>query len=736
MPNALTGSPNTYTFGDDFNYALWTEGTQLTLCNVPWNNDYRDIVKFIAPATLDAYINTLETSGTVINNLSYIKPGTPIKIDMPINAAMRYNYLRAANPLQPISGDVVKNYYYFITNVNYVAPNTTEISVQLDVWQTFGPQATFGNCYIERGHIGVANVNGFNNYGRDYLTIPEGLDIGNEYQIVNKRSHPIMAIDTLTSDGSHTNDQGYDILVISTTDLLADPGTVDNPSLNTAPGSNYFNLPSGAAYYVFDGYNTESFENWMLAMQNFPWITQGIISITVMPRIVRYSPTFTFNPTGPTLAPSFTLSPIQYAMYPDWRNDASIVGNIPARYRNLKKFFTYPYMSIEVTTYTGSPIIIKPESWADPDGTIVERIAPTPPQMRVTFSPYKYNAIAGSPTESFIPDLSAVTDPTLLAGLEAIPGGDDLGEYLDLSTQLDNFPTLAIVNNMAIGYMAANAHGIAFQYTDAAWSQQRALNANQTSYDQASSGMNLATDLTGIGVGAASASTAVSNNLSAQQAVVGGIAGIAGSISNGPTAIAGGVASAAMGGVNAAMNINASNQQLAIRNTAAKSSTQASVNQSGYIRDTNKSLADWSANGDYSNAIAGINAKVQDIKLTQPSVSGQVGGDTLAILNNFSRISMRVKMIDQASIRTSGEYWLRYGYPVRQFSQMPTSYMVMTKFTYWKLSETYISASMMPESFKQIIRGIFEKGVTVWADPTFIGVTDIADNEPLSGVTL
>jgi hypothetical protein len=60
----------------------------------------------------------------------------------------------------------------------------------------------------------------------------------------------------------------------------------------------------------------------------------------------------------------------------------------------------------------------------------------------------------------------------------------------------------------------------------------------------------------------------------------------------------------------------------------------------------------------------------------------------------------------------------------------------MSKFTYWKLSETYISAANMPESFKQTIRGIFEKGVTVWADPTYIGNTDIADNVPLDGIIL
>jgi hypothetical protein len=83
-----------------------------------------------------------------------------------------------------------------------------------------------------------------------------------------------------------------------------------------------------------------------------------------------------------------------------------------------------------------------------------------------------------------------------------------------------------------------------------------------------------------------------------------------------------------------------------------------------------------------------------------------------------------------------GEYWLRYGYQVNKFGRMPASLMVMENFTYWKLRETYITSSSCPETFKQAIRGIFEKGVTVWAEPSDIGNIDIGDNSPLEGVFL
>lgn len=720
--------PNAYDFGLDFNYAVWTENTRVTMVNVPWNNDYRDIVKFDDQTALNTYIDSIEGSGIVIDNLSYVKPNQPIRIAIPFNAAYKYNYLRASNPLQPINGDVQKDFYYFITDVRYVAPNTTEIVVQLDVWQTFGFDATFGNCYIERGHIGIANSQAFVNYGRNYLTIPEGIDTGSEYQVVTRRSRAIMAFDTTDTGPDINNLKKFDILVVSAVDLLADPGTEGSPHLETADGGTFFTLPSGATHYIFDG-ATNSFSVFMQTMKDKPWITQGIISITAIPPVSRYVDGWTYAPSGiPKPAPTDLPIPRMYALFTGWRSSGEIVNYIPARYQGLKKLFTYPYMVVELTTYSGTPIIIKPESWADDNATVTERLTLSPPNQRVAISPYKYNAIAGSSTDNIVHGFS---------GVPAWNGkGDDNGDYIDFATYITNFPTFAIVNNGAISYLAANAHGIAFQNQSAGWQQQRALGSNEVSYDQSSAGMKLANDLTGIGISADTARTDLSNQLITQQAIVGGIGSIAGSVGGGAAGIAGGVGSAIMGGVNAALTENNNSQQLAVRNSAASRSNRAQVNNQGYVRDTNKNLADWAARGDYQNSIAGINAKVQDANLTQPTTSGQVGGESMNIVNNNTVVSARFKMIDQANMRVIGEYWLRYGYAVRQFGQLPASMMVMSKFTYWKLSETYISSSRMPEAFKQVIRGIFEKGVTVWTSPADIGNIDIADNTPLGGITL
>ena len=127
------------------------------LCNVPWNSDYRDVVRFEDQAALDDYLNNSSGPKVTLTGLTYVNPGEPVRIDLPLNSVYKYNYLRVFNPAQPITGDVPKSFYYFINEPTRAAPNTTLLNIQLEVWQTFGYGVTFGNCYVERGHIGIAN---------------------------------------------------------------------------------------------------------------------------------------------------------------------------------------------------------------------------------------------------------------------------------------------------------------------------------------------------------------------------------------------------------------------------------------------------------------------------------------------------------------------------------------------------------------------------------------------------
>jgi hypothetical protein len=168
---------------------------------------------------------------------------------------------------------------------------------------------------------------------------------------------------------------------------------------------------------------------------------------------------------------------------------------------------------------------------------------------------------------------------------------------------------------------------------------------------------------------------------------------------------------------------------------ARGASTIANMQAAGSIRDTNQQYANFAANGDYAMARLATVAKMQDARMIQPSTAGQVGGDAFNLINGALGWSLRWKMPNLKVLRQIGDFWLRYGYAVHQYVTLPTDLMVMTRFTYWKLSETYLGVAPVPEGFKQTIRGIFEKGVTVWRDPDDIGAIDWADNQPVAGIS-
>jgi hypothetical protein len=263
-------------------------------------------------------------------------------------------------------------------------------------------------------------------------------------------------------------------------------------------------------------------------------------------------------------------------------------------------------------------------------------------------------------------------------------------------------------------------------------------------YDVATGAIRTAGRLQEISAGA-NVDQALSQNANIQgQAAIGALGGLIGQTAGG--AIQGGFQGGAAGAIQSGANgltgiINSgvqaehNTQAASISNLAGLRSVSQQNQQAGLSRDTNMDLATFAARGDYANAIAGVNAMVQDAEMIQPSMSGQFGGDATNIANGTMELSVRWKFIDVAAMRIIGDYWLRFGYAIRAFIRPPQSLMVMTKFTYWKMTEAYLSSSMVPEGHKQVLRGILEKGVTVWVNAADIGNIDFADNAPLPGVS-
>ena len=84
------------------------------------------------------------------------KYGLPVRLPVPFAQASQYNYLIATNDYD---FDTPRSWYYFVQTCDYINANTTQLNIQLDVWQSFQHDIQLGNAYVERGHVGVANEN-------------------------------------------------------------------------------------------------------------------------------------------------------------------------------------------------------------------------------------------------------------------------------------------------------------------------------------------------------------------------------------------------------------------------------------------------------------------------------------------------------------------------------------------------------------------------------------------------
>lgn len=697
-----------YEYGSDFNYSVWTPGTSILLANVPWSADYRDIVDFDSPNDLDNYLSHNSGPTVEFTSVSYVRVGTPIRLSIPFNDAYRFNYLRVHNTTQPVGETRPRVFYYFILDVRHVAPNTTEFIVQLDVWNSFRWDVKFGNAYIERGHIGIADLNAFYDNGRAILAQPEGLDIGGEYSIeavYRKKFGSAMA----------KEDVGFDVIIYSTVKLEGDTGTVDDPKMQTADGSRWENLPNGAAaYFVPLG----QFEKMMQYLSKTPWISQGIVSIQAIPRgfVTRDDCTLVMGGGVAFYRIKNTRSDSKaVTLAENWRDDVKEI-RLKGRYRHLLKFLTYPYTVVEVTTYMGSPLLLKPESMGGSGIVLTQLTHLAQPSPRIAFVPQHYNSG------------SAKGDP------ERLFKADDGAEFLDMQTGFFNFPTFALTNNSYISFMASNAHSIAYQHSAADWSQQKALSGNQMAFDNSNTAISTNAATTNIGIDARRDITNASNAASIGKSTLGGIGGVVGgAMRGGPAGALGGGAAGMMGIANSTIDAGLATHNTTITNNAAAATTNKQNEAAGIYRDRNKEYSDWAAKGDYSTAIAGINAKVQDAKLIQPTTSGQMGGEAFLLATHAWMLAAKVKMIHGGAMRNVGEYWLRYGYAINRFYHMGRSISLMSNFTYWRVKEMYVTSSKCPESFKNTIRGIFEKGVTVWRDPEMIGNLDVSDNDPIYG---
>lgn len=679
----------------------WPTNSQVTLCRVAWDNSYKDVVYFDSEEDRKNYFSSLDCGAIKLTDYTYLKPNEPIMLGLPYSACYTYNYCFVDNPLQPVPNEVyLPRFYYFITSVAMLNPSTTAITLQLDVFQTYLYKFKVNKAFVVRGHAGVqAAYNCPYKYNpaswRRYCSVPEGLDIGSDYTIQARSEINL----SYNSNNNVEDRNGLALIIQSSGDLAADWGTESKPSFKTSDGQFTDGIETGCNVYEI---GPDNFKNLCDKLRDAPWVARTILSITVFPKL--------FLTDGPDVklngipAKFLGTTPDEGVFYTANDRIYDILKlYLPDVYHKYFKLFTYPYAFIELANFTGSPVIYKPEYFNTEKVTLSQVTCAAPPYMRIAVYPNEYGRNiwfqgATGDYEEGLNKVYFVLDDTKPRRTKKTRND----EYLNNALWFNNLPTLSIVNDNYLLYMASTVNTRTWQYQSAGWSQTRSNAQTAMSYDQAQA--SLANN---------QANMDVQNTSRIANAALGAVGSLTG----------GNVGGALMGAVGAGVDYWAANEQF--------NNNQALQSQ---FATQNADLARWAAKGDYQNAIAGINATVQDAQLTAPSVVGQAGGDGFNLANGNFAIQITYKVINQDYMYQIAQYFSRYGYAIHEFFTPPEDFKCMANFTYWQMQETYLDCAQADEGVKETLRGIFEKGVTVWNDPAKIGNIDVWDNDIIEGV--
>ena len=301
------------------------------IANVPIDATQTRQLYFPDGAARDAYFQSKVVAASSNTNFKFIRKNRAIKVQANENTIENCNYMRFKN-----TGG--QWWYAFVTNIEYVNPNTSLVYFKIDVFQTYFYQASFRQCDIAREH--TENQTLWQN------TVSESLDYG-DYTIVDTS---FISFDV----------KGY--MIVSTVNLGAS-GTdaKGNPRIVAARGGTFNRAPSACNYYLvadYDNVHTDSLYDVLQAIAQFPWVAQCIIGVYAVPRDVVEGAGGDYVTIGDATLLQMSGSGNR-GTYNRVYTEYGWQSKFPAY--TAKKLLTYPFSFIEVVTPDGNNEIIKPE---------------------------------------------------------------------------------------------------------------------------------------------------------------------------------------------------------------------------------------------------------------------------------------------------------------------------------------------------------------------------------------
>ena len=771
---------NVWNYKNTFDYSRWNAGTKLKLCSVPWCGDYGNAVKFADDAARDAWFDAQAGETVTLESDFRVLPDGTVKLPVPFDILAGYNYLVAEYKPAPGQSPYIdyetaggkKRFFWFVTDMIYKAPNTTELLLDLDYWTTYINDVEISYMQLERGHAPLAAMS-----ATEYLENPQ-------QNCAGLLTPDISADEARTMRGrvdAIINTGGMMVCFTSTANLEGDWGSKTANTWEVAEFDSAVanGAPVNVKLYAVDAGSYSAFCSYIEL--NIPQFVQTVQGVFLMPQKLL------------TLGTAFNVGSI--ICYECEGRNGSLgaleltkeLFGYPAEYTELAKLYTSPYAHLELIDYaTGASQEIRVE---DTGGSIGIDAIPSLlwPFLSIDVLLSGVGGDSGSVTfervgaqgifdfsGAWYKHMTSCRVP-IFAMTQGNSRNYDFSTHflrrqqsaeLDalLQTSYDNADMILTNTNVAIatsvdnmnvgqdaetyirGRNADKLNADVAADIEYAESYLKITSAQELSQSNINKSQTVANALTGIVIGIGTVAAAVAtggSSIVAEAAIIGGASTAVASITNASISVASTDASVSLTLSTNAEVFNANKtqivkkteyaialaretqtlQQNAVRsqliNSNAASRTQAS---------NNRALA--RANAERGNAIGhtGITRQVSQAELMAPVRYGSTT-DNGAAGTRPQGVSLAVVTQSAGAIKLAGDTFLRYGYFYGGPWQV-SNLNLMEKFTYWKASDLWVSgAQSVLEYPQQRIKEIFQSGVTVWSNPDFIGKTSIYENE-------
>lgn len=283
------------------------------------NSRYDHTIYFASASAQLAYFN-----GKVVRTFSaytFLRKTWPLQVAATMEEAKSWSYLFFQN------GTGLKRYFYFINNVEQKNNGMIELTLELDVLQTYMFDYELLPCFVERQHVEDDTV------GKH--TQEEGLDVG-DYKVI------------ATGDTTNLNDKC--ILVLAST-------TVNGNSAETVTDSMgflYNGTFSGLTVYAVPVEKWVSWADKLLDLSTWGKI-DSIVAMWMYPKkLVKLAGEATWENVGNIESVNSAITVSQtYTKY----QSGTIDGYTPKN----NKLFTHPYNLLYVTNNNGSSAVYKYE---------------------------------------------------------------------------------------------------------------------------------------------------------------------------------------------------------------------------------------------------------------------------------------------------------------------------------------------------------------------------------------